>query len=185
MKLKPRAQELEICWALGEKRTSWGGAVDQSWARVTRGEDLGEAGGAVVGHLRKGRPSYQSLPSAPSCPSHLAGARGAVPDTGQHRALRVPRVRGATARAALAARRGPVATQRARQGAGQWRQLGHHPDRPAGCWLLPVRCREQRGNRLCRCAPGGGSARGAAQRPDSGHSHATEQLRCAGGLGTT
>lgn len=164
--------------------------VDQSWARETRGEDLRVRLGARwwdswgrVGPLV--RVSLLPPPPAPSCPSHLAGARGAFADAGQHCALRVPRVRGATARAALAARRGPVATQRARQGAGRWRQLGHHSDRPAGRWLLPVRSGEQRGNRLCRCAPGGGGARGAAQRPDSGHSHAAEQLCCAGGLGAT
>lgn len=81
----------------------------------------------------------QHPPPARSGPGHLAGARGSVADAGQHGSLRVPRVRGATARAALAARWGAAAAQRARQGAGRRRQPGHHSDRPAGRRLLPVR----------------------------------------------
>lgn len=174
--------ELEICLAgagrggLAQEGPGQGG---RRWTRTgkrTSGKGRGHGSG-------RNRPSCQSLSPAHSGPCHLAGARGAVADTGQHRALRVPRVRGATARAALAARRGPIATQRARQGAGWRRQFGHHPDRPAGRRLLPVRSGEQRGNRVRRCAPGCGGARGAAQCPDPGHGHAAEQLRCAGGLG--
>lgn len=138
--------------------------------------------GAGEGPWWRGRAVSVPLP-APSGPCHLAGARGAVADAGQHGALRVPRVRRAAARAALAARRGAAAAQRARQGAGRRRQPGHHADWPAGRRLLPVRGREWRGHGVRRSTAGRGGARGAAQRPHPGHGHAAEQLRGAGGLG--
>lgn len=161
-----------------------GRRVDPSLAQVTRGEDLRESLGARCWDAwGVGPTSCQRLPPVPRGSCYLASARGSVEDAGQHCAFRVPRVGGTTAHATLAARRGPAATQRASQGAGRWWQLGHHADRPAGRRLLPVHSREQRRNRVCGCAPGGGGTRGTAQRPDSGYGHASEQLRCTGGLG--
>jgi hypothetical protein len=56
VKLQPRAQKLEICWAWEKGGLAQEGSslVDQSWARMTRGEDLRVRLGRGVGTLGEG-----------------------------------------------------------------------------------------------------------------------------------